>query len=152
MSYGLKMHSVSLYFITFPPSFLSSALTTPFSKLTEDQGKIILPFAWKLCVFQRMRSLLEDRIPTITLRAQRSLREESAELFIRLTCPKHTRACAWIHRETQKHAHKWKDTSMLMDTPRRTSAFFCLFWNIPRGYVMEGLWGGFKRRTKLSAF
>lgn len=66
----------------------------PLSKLTEEQGEIIFPFARKLCVFWRMLFLLEKRFLVITLRVPRSLREEGSELFIRLTCPNtHKHVC-----------------------------------------------------------
>lgn len=73
----------------------------PLSKLTEEQGEIIFPFARKLCVFWRMLFLLEKRFLVITLRVPRSLREEGSEWGSHAQT--HTSTCA--DRQGCKNTH-----------------------------------------------
>lgn len=90
-----RQSSFSCYLI----SPLLSVLTTPFSKLTEGQGEIILPSTGKLHVFGEMLFLLEDRFPIITLRAPQWLWDRSYLLGDQVRAAQmHTETLALVNR------------------------------------------------------
>lgn len=94
---------VKIYFGNLPFSGclispLLSILTTTFSKLTEGQGKIILPFAGKLHVFREMLFPPGGQVPHHYLEST-ELALERGVIYSGITYKK-------VHPGTQKHRHR----------------------------------------------
>lgn len=135
-----------LYFLTLssPPlslSLPSSILTTPFSKLTEDRGKMILPFCQKIVRLPKDALSPGGQVPHHYLESAKITQRRGLRVIYAAHMPKHTLACAQMHAEMPKHTH----THLFSRTHCRGCLPFFWLEKIPQGYKMEDLWGGSKR-------
>jgi len=136
--------SLCYLLLSLPSCMLSSILTIPFSKLTEVQGEIVLPFSRKWCAFPKDAVSPGGQVPHHYLESAKITQGRGLGVIYSPHMLKHTSAWAQIH--TKKH--KWMERNI--HAHGHDAEKVCLFlpWKISRGLCDWGPVGWIQEANK----